>query len=479
MKKFTYTNILIAFLIVVSINCSNTEPEAMNGSVQSTESVVPSTSKEANTSPSVTVPTQSTEKSQNAPAQPKQQTASSSAMNIQNPFLINEPQIINCLVGIFGQQRYKELQVTQPTQTEIDMINPCMPLLQASNTNAKMPKTATGNQSSPTMKPGIMPPAMPQNQDFQKYVDLIKQDPTVCYNATGMLADVCKMGPAPTANTSHDGPPPNARNNNEPLGPPTAKPNDKLETDTTIELGPLVDPDNPPKIATYNFIDLKPFVSISKIRAITGHMYSYGDSEYDATGKSCRSMKHYFESYTKVQRWNSSFGSYNTKGNINFYAPTDGTLTDVVTASAEGGTEYQFRIQSSLQPRIGFSFHHIDLLPELRNGAEVSGGQLLGTMYRNNGQGEIATFINTGEVEGDSGDYISFFDVMSDDVFAMYQAKGIQSRSQMTIPLAEREANPIGCTIGDGKGAKFIPNQDELTFAQWQDSTDNWVFMKN
>ena len=305
MKKFTYTNILIAFLIVVSINCSNTEPEAMNGSVQSTESVVPSTSKEANTSPSVTVPTQSTEKSQNAPAQPKQQTASSSAMNIQNPFLINEPQIINCLVGIFGQQRYKELQVTQPTQKEITMINPCMPLLQASNNVSKMPKTAISNQNSPTMKPGVMPTAMPQNQDFQKYVDLIKKDPTVCYNATGMLAEVCKMGPAPSSNVSHGGPPPNARNNNEPLGPPTAKPNETKETDTTIELGALVDPNNPPKIATYNFIDLGPFVSISKIRAITGHMYSYGDSEYDATGKSCRSMKHYFESYTKDQRWNS------------------------------------------------------------------------------------------------------------------------------------------------------------------------------
>ena len=107
------------------------------------------------------------------------------------------------------------------------------------------------------------------------------------------------------------------------------------------------------------------------------------------------------------------------------------------------------------------------------------GGQLLGTMYRNNGQGEIATFVNTGEKEGDSGDYISFFDVMTDNVFAMYQSKGIQSRSQMTIPLAEREANPIGCTLGDGKGGKFIPNQDEYAFAKWQDSTDNWVFMNN
>ena len=150
-----------------------------------------------------------------------------------------------------------------------------------------------------------------------------------------------------------------------------------------------------------------------------------------------------------------------------------------MTASAEGGTEYQFRIESSLYPRIGFSFHHIDLLPELRNGAEVSAGQFLGTMYRNNGQGEIATYVETGAERGDSGDYISFFDVMSDDVFALYQAKGIQSRSQMTIPLAEREANPIGCTLGDGKGGKFIANGDEFAFAKWQDGPDNWVFMTN
>jgi hypothetical protein len=393
--------------------------------------------------------------------------------------LTEETQVKNCLINIFGEKRYLELKTNQPTQQEVGMIEPCMPLLK---TVVTAPSALPGNSSEPK-NISAAPPGMMPLQDFQKYIDMIKKDPSVCNNATGTLAEVCKSGPAPPVNATHGSAPTVPGNNKQPLGAPTADPNTRIDANGDIiedkDLGPLIDPDNPPRIVTYNFIDLSPFVAISKIRSITGHMYAAGDSEYDETGKSCRSMKHYFESYTTDQRWNNSFGSYNTKGNVSFYSPVDGTLDSVVTAAYEGGTEYQFRVESSLQPRIGFSFHHVDLLPVLRNGGEVTAGQLLGTIYRNNGQGEIATDIQTGKKVGDSKDYISFFDVMSDELFAQYQAKGINSRSQMTIPLAEREANPIGCTLGDGQGGKFIPNSDLETFNNWQDGTDNWVFMKN
>ena len=475
MKKKS-VKLLSVFIALSVLSCSDSGSSTANNASTSLNTQ-PTPAKQ---SPQTAVTQAPAQQNSSPSAQaPKQQPVPPGAPTSQNPFMIEEPNLKNCLISIFGEKRYTELRMTQPTQQEVAMLGPCMPLMQTVMPNGAMSANRNAPPGIATPPPGNMPAGAMPNQDFQKYVDMIKKDPTVCYTATGMLAEVCKMGPAPPPNTGHGAPPPNAGHNNQPLGPPTAKPNEKLESETQAALGSPIDPNNPPKIAIYNFIDLQPFVSISKIRSITGHMYSGGDSEYDVTGKSCRSMKHYFESYTKDQRWNSSFGSYNTKGNVKFYAPADGTLTDVVTASAEGGTEYQFRIESSLYPRIGFSFHHIDLLPELRNGAEVSAGQFLGTMYRNNGQGEIATYIETGAERGDSGDYISFFDVMSDDVFALYQAKGIQSRSQMTIPLAEREANPIGCTLGDGKGGKFIANGDEFAFAKWQDGPDNWVFMTN
>ena len=131
------------------------------------------------------------------------------------------------------------------------MIEPCMPLLK---TVVTAPSALPGNSSEPK-NISAAPPGMMPMQDFQKYIDMIKKDPSVCNNATGTLAEVCKSGPAPPVSVSHG---------SAPLGPPTAKPNEKLESDSAIVLGPLIDPNNPPKIATYNFIDLDPFVSISK-----------------------------------------------------------------------------------------------------------------------------------------------------------------------------------------------------------------------
>jgi hypothetical protein len=77
-----------------------------------------------------------------------------------------------------------------------------------------------------------------------------------------------------------------------------------------------------------------------------------------------------------------------------------------------------------------------------------------------------------------TSEYISFFDVMSDEVFAEYQARGISSRSQMSITKEARDANPIPCDQSDGQGGKFIATgMAEEAFATWQSSADNWVFL--
>ena len=100
-------------------------------------------------------------------------------------------------------------------------------------------------------------------------------------------------------------------------------------------------------------------------------------------------------------------------------------------------------------------------------------GQHLGYIARSHGQGEIATLVMLGR---GVGEYISFFDVMSDEVFAEYQARGITSRAQMTISREEREANPIPCTLNDGSGGKFYSESgDEKSFQEWQNGSDNWV----
>ena len=242
-----------------------------------------------------------------------------------------------------------------------------------------------------------------------------------------------------------------------------------------IDPGPPVDPANPPRIAVNNFVDLAPYISITKLRSAYGHNYTFGDDEHDPTGQSCRSMKHYFDAYTLDQRWSGNFGSYDTKGTVKFYAPADGTLMDLVPSSSSAGPEYQFTIQSSEYPRLAFKFHHVDLLENLQNGGTVVAGQHLGYIARFNGQAEIVSYVVLGP---GTSEYISLFDVMSDEVFAEYQARGISSRSQMSITKEARDANPIPCDQSDGQGGKFIATgMAEEAFAIWQSGADNWVFL--
>ena len=280
------------------------------------------------------------------------------------------------------------------------------------------------------------------------------------------------LGPAPSTPTSTPEPTPQqpaASHDGPPRKPPPTP------TNGPINLGPPVDPANPPRIAVNNFIDLAPYISITKLRSAYGHNYTFGDDEHDPTGQSCRSMKHYFDAYTLDQRWSGNFGSYDTKGTVNFYAPADGTLMDLVPSSSSAGPEYQFTIQSSEYPRLAFKFHHVDLLENLQNGGTVVAGQHLGYIARFNGQAEIVTYVVLGP---GTAEYISFFDVMSDEVFAEYQARGISSRSQMSITKEARDANPIPCDQSDGQGGKFIATgMAEEAFAIWQSGADNWVFL--
>ena len=235
-----------------------------------------------------------------------------------------------------------------------------------------------------------------------------------------------------------------------------------------------VDPSDPPKIAVSNHIDLDPFNSITKLRSAYGHDYTVGDSEHDPEWKSCRSMKHYFDAYTYDQRSSQDFGSYDTAGNVKYYAPAAGELRDVQTNEfSPGETEYQFNIISAEYPSMNFTFMHVDLIEELRNGGLVEAGQHIGYVVRPQGQGEIVTWINLG---GGMVKNISFFDVMTDEVFAEYLARGIESRSQMTITKEERDANPVACS-SENQGGKFTATGDEQAFNLWQSGPDNWVFL--
>ncbi len=237
---------------------------------------------------------------------------------------------------------------------------------------------------------------------------------------------------------------------------------------------PFIDPVNPPKIATSNFIDLDSVIKITKLRSAYGHDYTFGDEEHDPDFNSCRSMKHYFDSYTYAQKTTQAFGDYDTKGNMRYYSPVAGELRDIMTNEFMlGQNEYQFTIISDEISNMNFSFMHVDLLEDLRKGASVEAGQHIGYVGRPYGQAEIVTWLILGDGKVK---YISFFDVISDKIFSEYEDRGVVSRAQMTIPREERESNPISCHPDNG-GGKFIAEGDELSFNIWQAGTDNWVFL--
>ena len=239
---------------------------------------------------------------------------------------------------------------------------------------------------------------------------------------------------------------------------------------------PFIDPVNPPKIATSNFIDLDSVIKITKLRSAYGHDYTFGDEEHDPDFNSCRSMKHYFDSYTYAQKTTQAFGDYDTKGNMRYYSPVAGELRDIMTNEFMlGQNEYQFTIISDEISNMNFSFMHVDLLEDLRKGASVEAGQHIGYVGRPYGQAEIVTWLMLGDGKVK---YISFFDVISDKIFSEYEDRGVVSRSQMTIPREERESNPISCHPDNG-GGNFIAEGDELSFNIWQAGTDNWVFLNS
>jgi hypothetical protein len=61
------------------------------------------------------------------------------------------------------------------------------------------------------------------------------------------------------------------------------------------------------------------------------------------------------------------------------------------------------------------------------------------------------------------GRMVSYFDVITNEIFAQYQNLGVNNRSEMFISKTLRDANPLTCS-----GDTFITT----------DTIENWVYLK-
>ena len=189
-----------------------------------------------------------------------------------------------------------------------------------------------------------------------------------------------------------------------------------------------------PQFVSHDYIELDKIEYVSKFRSGSGHDYS---DDYET----CRSMKHYYHPYSSVPDWTS----------VNIYSPVDGTIVDL---SVSNGT--RVTIQSSLNPAYQFIIFHVEILPEIIKGHEVTAGEHIGNHANNSTISDIAVRIFTLHDGMPKQQLVSYFDVMTDSLFSDYQARGLQNRGDAVISAEDRDNDPLNCN-----GEEFQLNAGE------------------
>ncbi len=212
-----------------------------------------------------------------------------------------------------------------------------------------------------------------------------------------------------------------------------------------------------PQFIQADFIDLSKVFAISKFRSGSGHDFSRG------SGETCRSMKHYFnvqrpEGVEQLISENKGIPPQpDGKTDIPIYSPVDGKIVSIESEQISIGK--QVYIRSNPYPDFTVRLFHIYLLPDVKKGAKVRAGQKIGV---------IGQYQNTDIAIMQGRKFVSYFEVMSDNIFAKYQALGVKNRNELIISKAERDVNPLRCN-----GEWFAKNYDN------DPNSNNFIYLKH
>jgi hypothetical protein len=174
-----------------------------------------------------------------------------------------------------------------------------------------------------------------------------------------------------------------------------------------------------PKFVDVDYIELNTIDKISRFRSGIGHDYSDDFESY-------RNMKHYFQPYSSIDPFK-----------VKIYSPVSGNILKIFEEWA--GTQIQ--IQSNDHPAFFFSIFHVNLIYSFNVHDFVIAGQLLGTHIGSQTMSDIAVGVYT----PNGWKLVSYFDAMTDSLFQAYQARGLNSRDDIIISKAERDADPLIC----------------------------------
>jgi len=182
-----------------------------------------------------------------------------------------------------------------------------------------------------------------------------------------------------------------------------------------------------PLFVTANYIDLFAISRIARFRSGEGHDYS------DAF-EQCRSMKHYFQPKSGID-W----------ATIKIYSPVSGTIIKVDQEWAGK----QVHIQPENYPDFKIILFHVDLQSSFVLNSKVIAGQQIGTHIGNQTYSDIAV----GVVTTKGYKLLSYFDVMTANVFKAFQDRGVATKEQLLISKTERDSDPLNCN-GEAFGKK-------------------------
>ena len=221
----------------------------------------------------------------------------------------------------------------------------------------------------------------------------------------------------------------------------------------------------PPPQLIANFVDLDNIIKISKYRSCVGHVtVPQGERETK------RSMKHYF--WVKPELVGTDL--------VKIYSPYDGYVSDVRSSPQENLEGEIWIIPKRvlpILPPIGvwqFSVQHIIVREDFRRGGEVKAGEVIG--YAAIPTKERASFDIVYAKQAfvpkmidnwnsPFADLDSVFNHMTDNVFAMYQKRGIAVKEDILISEEARNSN-------------LCQYQGEGPYFENQETPENWVVLK-
>lgn len=174
-----------------------------------------------------------------------------------------------------------------------------------------------------------------------------------------------------------------------------------------------------PRFVGTSYIDLAGIDAVSRFRSAEGHSYTDG-------AETCRSMKHYFRPKAAVDA-----------AAIPIVAPVAGTVA--FTRADRWGL--QVGIRPDAQPAFVLILFHVNPSTVLTDGTRLREGQALGTHIGAQTWSDVAVGVDTPQ----GYRLVSWFEVITDSLFARFHDRGLAARAAAIISRAERDADPLTC----------------------------------